>query len=369
RSISFARINSLVWPTMTFVSGLAIAILLWRGGSEVIDGSLRLGQLVQFNTYLTALAFPMIGLGWSINLFQQGSASSARIQEVLTTAPTIADGALTREGFTPTHGEVEFRDVTLRYGDGPEVLREVSFTVPAGGWLAIVGATGSGKTTIVNLIPRLFDVTGGQVLVDGVDVREIPLDALRRSVGYVPQETFLFSLSLEENVAFGMATPARDRVDTAARVSQLAKDLEDFPQGIETVIGERGVTLSGGQKQRASIARAVARDPLILILDDALSSVDTNTEAAILRGLHDVMRGRTAITIAHRVSTIRDADEILVLDAGRIAERGTHASLLAEGGLYAAMYRRQLLTEELSDDDGPDPGAPDPAEAPDGLVD
>jgi ATP-binding cassette subfamily B multidrug efflux pump len=354
RSIAFARLNSLLWPSMYFVAGLAAAILLWLGGTDVIEGRIQLGQFVQFNTYLAALAFPMIALGWAVNLFQQGAASMSRIQEIFDATPAIADGPQTRDGFAPRRGAIEFRSVTLRYGDGPEALHDLSFTVPAGSSLAIVGHTGAGKSSLVNLLARVYDVSGGQVLIDGVDVREIPLEALRRSIGYVPQETFLFSLPLEENVAFGMREADPERLIRAVEIAQLTKDLADFPHGLQTTIGERGVTLSGGQKQRAGIARALAKDPRILVLDDALSSVDTNTEAAILEGLREVMAGRTSIVIAHRISTVKNLDQILVLEHGRIIERGTHRELLALGGAYAGMYRRQLLSEELNVDDDAD---------------
>ncbi len=348
RSVAFARVNSLLWPSMYFLSGLAVAILLWRGGLDVIDGRITLGELVRFNTYLAALAWPMIALGWTVNLFQQGGASMSRIQEVMVVEPAIRDGAQTRRDFVPARGEVEFSHVSLSYGE-QEVLHDINITVPAGTSLAIVGATGAGKSSLVNLLARVFDVTQGAVLIDGVDVREIPLDTLRRVLGYVPQDNFLFSLTLEENVGFGVEELEPARLDYVLRVSQLEKDLVDFPQGAGTMLGERGVTLSGGQKQRAGIARAVAKDPLILILDDALSSVDTNTEAAILRGLREVMRGRTSIVISHRISTVQDLDQIVVLDDGRIVERGTHSQLLARQGIYASMYRRQLLGQELDD--------------------
>ena len=360
-SISFARLNSLLWPSMYAISGLAVAILLWRGGVDVITGRIQLGALVRFNTYLVALSWPMIALGWTFNLFQQGIASMNRVREVMETAPAIGDSARTRPEAVPQTGAVEFREVSLAY-DGHEMLHDLSFAVPAGTSLAIVGPTGAGKSSMVNLIPRVYDVSAGQVLVDGVDVRDIPLAALRRAIGYVPQETFLFSVSVAENVRFGLEdADARDpaELEHALDVSQLGRDVADFPDGAETMIGERGVTLSGGQKQRAGIARAVARNPLILILDDALSSVDTNTEAEILKRLREVMRGRTSIIIAHRISTIKDMDQILVVDEGRIVERGTHQSLVELGGLYASMYRRQLLSEELSEDE---PSEDEPAE-------
>lgn len=357
-SIAFARLNSLLWPSMYAIAGLAVAVLLWRGGVDVISGRIPLGALVRFNTYLVALAWPMIALGWTFNLFQQGIASMNRVREVMETEPAIADSARTRPDALPSAGAVEFRGVRLAY-DGHEVLHDISFTVPAGASLAIVGPTGAGKSSIVNLIPRVYDVSGGQVLVDGMDVREIPLAELRQVIGYVPQETFLFSISVAENVRFGLdGEDARDpaELEHALEVSQLGRDVADFPHGAETMIGERGVTLSGGQKQRAGIARAVARNPLILILDDALSSVDTNTEAEILKRLREVMSGRTSIVIAHRISTIKEMDQILVVDEGRIVERGSHQDLVALGGLYASMYRHQLLSEELSEEE-PEDGA------------
>jgi ATP-binding cassette, subfamily B, multidrug efflux pump len=349
-SISYARLNSLLWPSMYFVSGLAVAILLWRGGIDVIAGRIQLGQLVQFNAYLAALSWPMIALGWTVNLFQQGSASLSRIQEVRQAQPAIADSAQTRANAAPTRGEVELRDVSLAYGE-TLALRDINLHVPAGSSLGIVGPTGAGKSSLVNLLARVYDVTAGQVLIDGVDVRQIPLAELRRKIGYVPQETFLFSVSVEENVGFGVERLSDDEVARALRISQLGNDVAEFPQGVKTMVGERGVTLSGGQKQRSGIARAVAKDPLILVLDDALSSVDTHTEATILRELRQFMRGRSSILIAHRISTVKDLDQIIVLDDGRIVERGTHPELLALGGLYAAMYRRQLLGEELEGDD------------------
>jgi ATP-binding cassette subfamily B multidrug efflux pump len=351
-SISYARLNSLLWPSMYFISGLAVAILLWRGGVDVLNGRIQLGQLVQFNAYLAALSWPMIALGWTVNLFQQGSASLSRIEEVRGTAPAIADTTRTQREAIPARGDVELRDVSLRYGDSEhEALSGINLRVPAGTSLGIVGPTGAGKSSLVNLLARVYDVTSGAVLIDGHDVREIPLAALRRAIGYVPQETFLFSVAVRENVGFGVEQLSDARLERALVVSQLGKDVADFPHGVDTMVGERGVTLSGGQKQRAGIARAIAKDPLILLLDDALSSVDTNTEATILRELREFMRGRTSILIAHRISTVKDLDQIIVLDGGRIVERGTHAELLALGGLYAAMYRRQLLGEELEGDD------------------
>ncbi len=350
KAILFARLNALLWPSMYAISGLAVALLLWRGGIDVIEGRIALGQFVRFNAYLAALSFPMIALGWTFNLFQQGSASMGRVREVMDAIPTIADSDATEADAAPAASSVEFRHVSLRYGER-EVLHDLSFVVPAGGSLGIVGHTGAGKSSIVNLIPRVYEFQPGEILIGGVDVRTIPLARLRRMVGYVPQETFLFSVSVAENVGFGVDELTPQRLDDALDISQLRHDVEDFPDGAYTMVGERGVTLSGGQKQRTSIARAVARDPQILVLDDALSSVDTHTEAEILRRLRAVMAGRTSIVIAHRISTVKTMDEIIVIEDGCIVERGTHATLVAEGGIYADMYRRQLLSDELAVED------------------
>lgn len=348
RSMRYARLTAGLWPAMTLVGGLPTAVLLWLGGNDVIAHRLSLGELVQFNAYLLQLTWPMIGLGWSFNLFQQGSASLTRIREVMEREPAVADSPHPVEA-RPFAGEIAFEHVSLAY-DGHEVLHDVTLRVPAGATVAVVGPTGAGKSSLMNLIPRIFEAQHGRVLIDGVDVRDWPLESLRRQIGYVPQETFLFSTSLAENVAYGVEGAAPARIEAAAAVARLARDVEDFPRGYATMVGERGVTLSGGQKQRAAIARAVLKDPRILLLDDALSSVDTHTEEEILHGLRDIMKERTALIVSHRVSTVRDADLIVVLDDGRIAAQGTHAELVKQGGLYAAMYRRQLLSQELDVD-------------------
>jgi ATP-binding cassette subfamily B protein len=338
-----------MWPSMAMVAGTAVVMLIWLGGNDVIDHRISIGQFVQFNAYISQLTWPMIALGWAFNLFQQGAASWQRIEEVLRYQPEIADRA-DAEPITEIIGAVEFRHLSFDYGAG-EVLHDISLRVDPGQTVAIVGPTGSGKSSLVNLIPRVFEAQEGQVLIDGVDVRRIPLRVLRREIGYVPQETFLFSEPLAGNVAYGVEETDLAQVMAAAEVAQLSKDVADFPGGFETMVGERGVTLSGGQKQRAAIARAVIKNPRILILDDSLSSVDTYTEEEILRRLRGVMAERTSLIISHRVSTVRGADLIVVLDQGRIIDRGTHDELVARGGLYTAMYRRQLLAEELQDDD------------------
>jgi ATP-binding cassette, subfamily B, multidrug efflux pump len=349
RALDLARMNGLIWPATAFILGVSVLVTLYVGGQDAIAHQLTIGQLIQFVAYLYLLSWPMIALGEVTNLFQQGWASLGRLQAVFDATPAIADPA--DPVTTPIRGEVEFRNVTFSYGQ-VAVLHDISFTVPAGGSLAIVGPTGSGKSSLVNLIPRLFDPQRGEVRIDGVPVTRYPLRQLRRAIGYVPQETFLFSVPLRENVGFGSdADLTETELEWAGDVSQLTKDVEDFPARYDTMIGERGVTLSGGQKQRTAIARAVAKDPRILILDDALSAVDTYTEAEILRRLRGVMRERTSIVVAHRISTVKDADEILVLEDGRIAERGSHRALLEHDGLYAKMYRRQLLEAELQVDE------------------
>jgi len=348
RAIDLAKLNGLLWPAMAFIIGVAVLSTLYVGGIDAIDRQMTIGQLIQFVAYLYLLQWPMIAFGEITNIFQQGWASLARLQELFDAVPAIAD-PIDPVG-KPIRGDVEMRNVTFAYGN-TLVLRDVSFRVPAGRSLAIVGPTGSGKSSLVNLVPRLFDAQQGEVLIDGVNVQRYPLETLRRAVGYVPQETYLFSVPLKENVGFGTDEDLpQERLEWAADVAQLNKDVEDFPARYDTMIGERGVTLSGGQKQRTAIARAVAKDPRILILDDALSAVDTYTESEILRRLRGVMRERTSIVVAHRISTVKDADEIIVLDDGRIVERGTHLQLLEHGGLYAQMYRRQLLEEELEVD-------------------
>ena len=359
RAVKLARTSGALWPAMTFILGSASALVLWQGGLAVMSGRMTLGQLVQFFGYLMMLSWPMIALGWTANLIQQGMASMRRLDDIFETRPAIAESpspvALDR-----VRGAIEFRHLSLAYGQQP-VLHDITLTIPAGATVAIVGPTGSGKTTLVSLIPRLIDPTEGAVLIDGVDARHLSVSTLRGAIGFVPQEPFLFSDSLEENLAFGDDTwGARDgngqRVREAAQIAQIARDLEDFPHGYQTVVGERGVTLSGGQKQRATIARALARDPAILILDDALSSVDTSTEEEILQGLRRFMQSRTSILISHRISTVQHADLIVVLDAGRIVEQGTHDELLARGGLYADLYQKQLLRDAL-DADETAPGA------------
>jgi ATP-binding cassette subfamily B multidrug efflux pump len=357
RNRKLIRVQGAFFPIMGLLMGVGALLVLWLGAQDVIAGRMTVGELVAFNSYLMMLAWPMIAFGWVTNLLQRGAASWKRMLEVLAAEPGITDAGASTQIVSrdQIRGDVEFRNLTFRYGspstslaEGAVVLRNISATLPAGTTTAIVGATGSGKSTLLNLLPRLNDPPPGTVFIDGVDVRDLPLDALRRAIGFVPQEPFLFSATIADNIAFGVPSVSPEQVEHAAHVSRLDKDLADFPKGYETVVGERGITLSGGQKQRTAIARAVITDPKILVLDDALSAVDTYTEEEILTRLASVMRSRTTIIVSHRVSTVRTADQILVLDDGAVVERGTHDQLVTRKGLYAELYRKQLLEEELA---------------------
>jgi len=344
QSLRLARVSGMFLPLLQALVGLTFLIVLWVGGLRVISGQITLGTFVMFSTYMAMLIWPMIALGWVVNLVQRGLASLSRMRQVLEERPSIAAPAAARR--VPSGGDIQLRNVSVIFR-GIRALDGVSLMVREGETVAIVGRTGSGKSTLVRLIPRLLDPDEGQVLLGGVDVREFDPAELRRRIGMVPQETILFSATLAENIAFGVEQATREQILRAAEQAGLGPDLAAFPQGLDTLVGERGLTLSGGQKQRTAIARALLRDPQILILDDALSSVDTLTEERILHGLASVMRGRTTILISHRVSTVRQADRIIVLDAGRIVEEGTHAELLAAGGYYADLYQKQMLEEEL----------------------
>ncbi len=396
RSLGLVRLMGMLWPTLELMLGLAVVIVLWVGGRQVLLGRINIGAFVAFNTYMVQLTWPVIALGWVINIFQRGTASLIRINEILQAKPDIADepqaagreprvtnnqadsqeaaqssdleaqGSPARDSTLEARGsaltgEIKFVNLTFAYQD-TEILHDINLTIPAGTSLAIVGPTGSGKTTLVNLIPRIQDAAPGSVLIDGRPIREFPIAYLRRNIGFVPQETFLFSDSIRENIAFGVpgatggitggqttGVKIEDQIKRAAEAANIAADIESFPDGYNTTVGERGITLSGGQKQRTAIARALLRGPRILILDDALSSVDTHTEDKILNHLRDLMRGRTTIFISHRVSTVRNADRIAVLHQGRIVELGTHEELITQNGYYTDLYNKQLLEEELAE--------------------
>ncbi len=374
RSLRLVRLMGMLWPTLELMLGFAIVLVLWLGGREVIRHNMYgghvgidVGQFVAFNTYMVQLTWPVIALGWVINIFQRGTASMGRINEILTAEPDIVDdpALLAVEPGAPIRGDIEFRNLTFAYpadsllsrGDGRSndrqtqsstpVLKHINLRIPAGTSLAIVGPTGSGKSTLVALVPRIYDADPGMVLIDGRPIRQYPLAWLRRNIGFVPQETFLFSDTIRENIAFGAEDASDADVRRAAEAARIAQDIESFPDQYETTVGERGITLSGGQKQRTAIARAIIRLPRILILDDALASVDTQTEDQILNHLRDVMKNRTTIFISHRVSTARNADRIAVLHNGEIVEYGTHDELVALNGYYTDLYNKQLLEEEL----------------------
>jgi ATP-binding cassette subfamily B multidrug efflux pump len=346
RSLHLVRLMAMLWPTLEFVLGLSLMITLLVGGHEVVAHRISVGQFTAFNVYMVQLTWPMIAVGWVVNLFQRGTASVVRIDELLKQQPSIADQPAAQD--IPVTGEIEFRNLSFSYPGGPPVLQNINLHIPAGSSLAIVGPTGSGKSTLVGLVPRLHDAATGEVLIDGEPIRNFTLAELRRNIGFVPQETFLFSDTIRQNIAFGTPDASPQQVEEAAIVAHIATEILEFPRGFDTVVGERGVTLSGGQKQRTAIARAVIRDPKILILDDALASVDTYTEEQILGGLRQEMGKRTTVFISHRISTARNADKIAVLVAGRIAEAGTHDELLARNGYYTSLFEKQRLEEELS---------------------
>lgn len=346
RSLKLVRLMGMLWPTLELMLGVALVLVLWIGGREVLAGRMQIGAFTAFNIYMMQLTFPIIALGWVVNIFQRGTASLVRLNEILQEQPEIKDEPEARD--RQVEGEIEFRGLNFEYG-GKRVLHNLNLRIPAGSSMAIVGPTGAGKSTLVNLIPRIYDAAPGMVLVDGRPIREFSLASLRQNIGFVPQETFLFSDRIRENIALGVESASDQDIHAAAEAANIAVDIEGFPERYQTMVGERGITLSGGQKQRTAIARALIRNPRILILDDALSSVDTHTEDKILNHLREVMQGRTTIFISHRVSTVRNADRIAVLHGGHIVELGTHDELLALNGYYSDLYNKQLLEEELAE--------------------
>ncbi len=345
-NIGLARIQGMFQPLLQALIGLTFLMVLWFGGRQLLQHRISLGSFVMFNTYMGMLIWPMIAFGWVINLMQRGTASLDRINEILHQKPTIKGPAANVMDPEERSVDISFRGTTVRFGDR-EAVAGVNLTIREGETVAIVGHTGGGKTTLVNLIPRLLDPSEGTVEIGGVDIRQFDPEKLRGQIGFVPQETFLFSATLAENIAWGAPHATKEQISWAADVAGLSTDIDTFPNGLETVVGERGLTLSGGQKQRTAIARAILRNPRILILDDALSSVDTVTEERILNGLSSLMLDRTTILISHRVSTVQNADRIVVLNHGKIVETGTHRDLLVRGGYYAELYQKQLLEEEL----------------------
>lgn len=371
RSLKLVRLMGMLWPTLELMLGIAVVIVLWLGGRQVLLGRMSVGDFVAFNTYMVQLTWPVIALGWVINIFQRGTASLIRINEILSAEPEIADdpalvakfplpvaspaarllegqGGRESQARLELRGDIEFCNLNFAY-NGVPVLRDINLRIPAGSSLAIVGPTGSGKTTLVSLMPRIYDAAPGMVLIDGCPIREFSLETLRRNIGFVPQETFLFSDTIRGNIAFGKDEASLAEIKAAAAAADIAHDIESFPEQYDTTVGERGITLSGGQKQRTAIARALLRGPRILVLDDALSSVDTHTEDKILNRLREIMQGRTTIFISHRVSTVRNADRIAVLHDGGIVELGTHDELIARDGYYTDLYNKQLLEEELAE--------------------
>ena len=350
RKMDMVKIQAAFQPILYIISGVSIIIVIWLGGKMVINGTMTIGEITAFVIYLGMLIWPMIAFGWILNIIQQASASMRRLDKIFAEEIEIRDSEKTSFTVNSIKGNIEFKNVSFRFGENlPYVFKNIDLNIPKGSTVAIIGHTGVGKTTLVNLLPRLYDVTEGELLIDGINIQKIPLKILRQNIGMVPQETFLFSDSLANNILYGTGNGGMDLVNKVSQISQLDKDVENFPKGFETVLGERGITLSGGQKQRTSLARALAVDPRILILDDSFSAVDTNTEEEILKNLKEFMEGRTSIIISHRISTVKDADKIVVLHGGKIVEEGTHLELISRDGIYAELHFKQQLEEELKE--------------------
>lgn len=350
RNMAMIKVESLFFPVLFLITGVSIIIVIWLGGIKVINGSLSLGEISAFIVYLGLLIWPMIAFGWILNIIQQASASMKRLNNIFNEKPDITDTPETNHSINKIRGGIKFENVSFRYNENlPDVLKNINIEIPSGSTAAFIGHTGSGKSTLINLIPRLYDITEGKILIDGYDVKKIPLNVLRTNIGIVPQETFLFSETLANNIVYGLKDADMELINKVSEISQLSKDVVSFPNGFETILGERGITLSGGQKQRTSLARALAIDPSILILDDSFSAVDTRTEEDILKNLRNFMRNRTSIIISHRISTVKDADIIFVLDEGKIVEQGTHDELISKQGIYADLHYKQLLEKELEE--------------------
>lgn len=350
RNMEMVKIQAFFMPMLFMITGISVIIVMWIGGSMVIEGTLTLGEIIAFIAYLSLLIWPVIAFGWVINIIQQASASMKRLLKIFAEIDDVEDSSDSVKTKVEIKGGIEFKKVSFKYGkELPTVLDNINLKIPVGSSLAVVGHTGSGKSSLINLIPRLFDVTKGEILIDGINVKQIPKSILRKSIGLVSQETFLFSDTLFNNIAFGLEKPNTEIVENVSNISQLKKDIDSFSQGYETILGERGITLSGGQKQRTSLARALAINPKILILDDSFSAVDTHTEEEILNKLKEFMKGRTSIIISHRISTVKNADNIIVLENGIIAEQGKHDDLVALNGIYADLHNKQLLEEELKE--------------------
>jgi ATP-binding cassette, subfamily B, multidrug efflux pump len=350
KNLILAKVQSIMWPLMFLLVGLSLIITMYFGGIKVIDGQMTIGTLTAFTAYLGMLIWPMIAFGWVANLLQQGAASMKRLTAIMDTEAEIKDTKKTDHSINNIKGTIEFRNVSFTHKSAAKpTLKDINLKIESGMTVAVVGYTGTGKSTLISLIPRLYDITDGELLIDGIDIRNIPLEILRSNIGFVPQETFLFSETIAENILYGVDNHSKEDFNKAAEISQIANEIMEFPKQYETIIGERGITLSGGQKQRSSIARAIMRNPKILILDDALSAVDTYTEERILQRLHEFMKGRTSIIISHRISTVKDADLIVVLQNSEIVERGTHDELVSIDGIYADLYRKQLLEQQLDE--------------------
>ncbi|MDY0083444.1 MAG: ABC transporter ATP-binding protein [Ignavibacteriaceae bacterium] len=350
KNMNLVRIQALISPILTVITGISIIVVIWIGGGKVISGEMSLGEIAAFVAYLSILIWPVIAFGWVMNIIQQAEASMKRLNKIFAEPYEIDDSDKTDSSIKELKGEIEFKNVTFRYSDNlPEVLKNINIKIPVGSTLAIVGHTGAGKTSLINLIPRLYDVPDGEVLIDGKDVKKIPLDVLRTNIAVVQQESFLFSDTVYGNISYGLREIDKEKVKEVSRIANFDKDVETFSNGYDTIVGERGITFSGGQKQRASLARAIATDPKILILDDSFSAVDTQTEEGILKNLREFMKNRTSIIISHRISTVKDADNIIVIHNETIAEQGTHNELVALNGIYADLHYRQLLEKELEE--------------------